>query len=92
MLALRAPALPRRTYNVTGERILTLGDLAGIVRQLLPEADIAIAPGPDPLDDRQAEFDTRAARCDLGFRPEISLEKGIEAYADWLRERLAAAE
>ncbi len=92
VLALRAPALPRRTYNVTGERILTLGDLAGIVRQLLPGADIVSEPGPDPLDDRQAEFDTRAARRDLDFRPEISLGKGIEACADWLRERVTATE
>ena len=91
VLALRAPTLPRRTYNVTGERILTLGDVAGIVRWLLPGADIAIEAGPDPLDDRQAEFDTRAARRDLGFRPEISLEKGIAAYADWLREHATAA-
>ena len=91
VLALRAPVLSRRTYNVTGERIVTLGELAGIVGKLLPAADIRVEPGPDPLDDRQAEFDTRAARRDLGFRPEITLEAGIERYADWLRARLQAA-
>ncbi len=88
VLALRAPALPRRTYTITGERFLTLGGLAGIVRQLLPGAAIALAPGPDPLDDLQAEFDTSAARRDLGFEPAIGLEQGIAGYADWLRARL----
>lgn len=88
VLALRAPVLSRRTYNVTGERIVTLGELAGIVGKLLPGADIRVEPGPDPLDDHQAEFATRAARRDLGFRPEITLEAGIESYAAWLRERL----
>ena len=50
-------------------------------------ADIALEPGPDPLDDCQERFDTGAARRDLGFQPEISLEQGIAAYADWLRAR-----
>lgn len=91
VLALDAPSLSRRTYNITGERILTLGELAGIVRELLPGADIEVKPGPDPMDDRQAEFDTRAARRDLGFLPQISLEAGIGNYVAWLRERLESA-
>lgn len=91
VLALDAPSLSRRTYNITGERILTLGELAGIVRELLPGADIEVEPGPDPMDNRQAEFDTRAARRDLGFHPQISLEAGVEDYVAWLRERLEPA-
>ena len=87
VLALQAPPLPRRVYTITGERHLTLGELAGIVRDLLPGADIALEPGPDPLDDDQAQFDTAAARRDLGFMPAISLEDGIRGYAEWLDAR-----
>ena len=87
VLALQTPPLPRRVYTITGERYLTLGELAGIVRNLLPGADIALEPGPDPLDDDQAQFDTAAARRDLGFIPAISLEDGISGYVEWLDAR-----
>jgi nucleoside-diphosphate-sugar epimerase len=83
-LAMDAPRLPRRSYNVTGGSYATLGEIAGIVTRVVPGADIEVAPGPDPVDDRQARFDIGAAARDLGYRPQIGLEEGIAAYADWL--------
>jgi len=86
--ALDAPALPRRSYTVTGGTWLTLGEVAAIVRRVLPNADIEIGPDPDPDDDRQAAFDITAAARDLGWQPQVPLEDGIISYADWLRERM----
>ncbi|WP_445504364.1 NAD-dependent epimerase/dehydratase family protein [Microvirga sp. G4-2] len=88
--ALRTPRLPRQTYNVTGGTYLTLGEIGDIVRRVLPQADIALGEGPDPVDDRQHRFDVSAVQRDLRFTPEISLEQGVRAYAAWLQNRAAA--
>lgn len=79
--------LPRRAYTITGGTYATLGEIAGIVAATFPGADIEVAPGPDPVDDRQARFDIAAAERDLGYRPEVTLEAGITSYATWLGGR-----
>jgi nucleoside-diphosphate-sugar epimerase len=88
--ALDAPALPRRSYNATGGTYCTLGEIAEIVMQVLPEARIIVDPRPDPDDDVQGRFDIRAAAADLDWRPEVPLEEGIRRYAAWLRQCLPA--
>jgi nucleoside-diphosphate-sugar epimerase len=88
--ALRTPNLPRQTYNVTGGTYLTLGEIGDIVRRVLPQAVIELGEGPDPVDDMQHRFDISAVERDLRFRPEISLEQGVRAYAAWLQSRTAA--
>jgi len=88
VLALDAEvAEPERAYNVTGEDRTTLDEVARIVAEVVPGADIELAPGPDPLDVEQGLFDTTAARRDLGFVPEIGLREGIVSYAAWLAAR-----
>ncbi|MDT8843584.1 NAD(P)-dependent oxidoreductase [Paraburkholderia fungorum] len=87
--ALDAPLLPRRTYNVTGGSRATLGEVAAVVRRVVPGADIELAPGPDPLDEHQERFDISAAVADLAYRPRFDLEAGIRAYAQWLAARAA---
>ncbi len=63
---------------------MTLGEVAGIVRRVLPSADIELARGPDPLDELQERFDISAAAADLGYRPRYDIEAGVRVYADWL--------
>lgn len=87
LLALDAKELPRRSYTINGGTYLTLGDVAAIVRKVLPSARIEMGPGGDPIDDVQARFDLSAAERDLGFRPRIGLEEGIRSYAEWLAAR-----
>jgi nucleoside-diphosphate-sugar epimerase len=84
------PNLPRNTYNVTGGSYLTFPEIADAVRAVLPSADISIAEGDDPVDDRQTQFDIGAAERDLGFSPRISLADGIRNYADWLGKQSAS--
>jgi nucleoside-diphosphate-sugar epimerase len=85
--ALDAKGFKRRTFTVTGGSYATLGEIAAMVKKLLPSADIELAPGADPLDDVQGRFDTSAAERELGFRPRIDLATGIKTYADWLKAR-----
>lgn len=83
------PNLPRDTYNVTGGSYLTFPEIADVVRTVLPSADISIAEGDDPVDDRQTRFDITAVQRDLGFSPRISLADGIRSYADWIGTKAA---
>lgn len=89
LLALDARALPRRSYTINGGTYMTLGELAGIVKKVLPQAKIEMGAGADPIDDVQARFDLSAAERDLGFKPRIGLEDGIRSYAAWMAERQA---
>lgn len=76
---------------VTGGTYVTLDKVAGIVQQILPQADIDLDIGPDPTDDIQQCFDTSARpRRDLNYRPAVSLEDGIRRYSAWLASRRAA--
>jgi nucleoside-diphosphate-sugar epimerase len=84
LLALDATGLKRRTYSVTGDSYLTLGQIADIIRKIVPGANIEVSPGPDPDDDVQEVFDISAARRDLGYAPQFSIEQGIKSYRDWL--------
>lgn len=84
MLALDAPELGQRAYTITGDSYLTLSEVAATVRKVLPQADIGMEAGRDPIDDVQARFDIAAAARDLGYRPRISLEDGVRSYAAWL--------
>lgn len=84
-LALDAPRLDHLVYNVSGGVKPTLGDVADIVRSCLPEADITLADGPDPVDNTLGRVDISRIGDELGFRPSVGLREGIAGYAGWLR-------
>lgn len=84
-------SLPRRIYTVTGSTYKTLGEIADIVRELFPQADIDLGSGSDPVDDIQYEFDISAAKRDLGYAPRYGLVAGIRDYAQWLAAHAAPA-
>jgi|SRR5579863_3392945 len=76
--------LPQRVYTATGGSYKTLGEIADIVRQILPQAVIEFGAGVDPDDDIQQEFDISAAKRDFGYLPRYDLHAGIREYANWL--------
>jgi UDP-glucose 4-epimerase len=78
--------LGQDVYNITGDRQVSLAQAADVVRALVPGADIRMGPGHIATLDRQGRQDLTAAARDLGYRPRWSLEDGVRAYADWLRE------
>lgn len=87
LAALRQGKLPRHEYFVTGGTWLTLGEIADVVREVVPWARIDIAAGADPVDDKQSRFDISAAARDFGYTPKVGLKDGIARYRDWLTSR-----
>jgi UDP-glucose 4-epimerase len=84
-LAATAPTPPQSVYNVSGGRRITVTETAQMLEKLLPDADYEIGPGLLPQWDHQGEYDLTASRRDLGYSPDWTLERGLEAQIDWIR-------
>ena len=72
-------------YAATGENLRTAGELAEIVRRIVPAADIEIGPGLSATDRLEIRYrgvlDIDNAREQLGYRPRFTqLEDGVEDY------------
>jgi nucleoside-diphosphate-sugar epimerase len=65
-------------YNITDGRRCLLDELANLVRERLPSAEIELANGPDPDDVVCGPLDISAAKTDLGWQPKINLPAGID--------------
>jgi UDP-glucuronate 4-epimerase len=80
------PQLDGQSINVSGGELLTMGEVAGIVSSLLPEAQIEFGEGPDPDDDDvQGPFALARAKDLLGYEPTVAMRDGIARYLDHLR-------
>lgn len=76
-------ALSRRVYNVCGSRA-TLREVADVVRELLPDADITVTDeGSNPW---MHAMEMDAARADFGYEPEYDLRSGVREYVNVVRE------
>ena len=72
-------------FNISGGTHVTMNEAARMIRKLIPQAKIEIGPGHWHLD-RQGPWSIAAAEKELGFRPEMPLERGIAEYAVWLEK------
>lgn len=88
LLALKAPAIKRRSYVVSGGTYKTIREVAEIVRSVVPTADIEVENGSDPIDDVQGKLDISAVERDFGYHSKYSLEEGIRIYLAWLKVEL----
>ena len=95
--ALDAPAVrvkDRIFYAATGEPLRTAGEVADIVRRLIPLADIEIGPGLSDADRLEIRYrgvlSIQSAREQLGYVPKYArLEDGIANYIEWYKRYLS---
>lgn len=73
-----------RAFNITSGTRLNFGDIAEVVRQVLPTAQIKLGDDVDEEDQVHAQFDIAGASKFLGWTPRLSFKDGVKAYADWL--------
>lgn len=76
--------LRQRVFNVTAGEQERYAEVAARVRELYSHADIRIGAGGIDILDANAQFDIRAAREQLGYRPQYLLGDGLATYAQWL--------
>ncbi len=80
--ALDAARPSHHTYNVTSGEVLTMPDLARLVRSITPAADIRLVAGVDDAPEVQADFDLTRIEDDLQWRPQFSMERGFRTYLE----------
>lgn len=90
--ALHAPrwtAGEQRVINVASGRARTAAEVARIVRDAIPGADIEVGDGLTPLEEQnvkmRASLDVSAAKRLLDWSPKWQLEAGISEYAEAFR-------
>ena len=93
--ALTAPpwkAREQRVINIASGNARTASEVAQIVRDTIPGADIEIGDDLTPLEEQNVKMrtslDIAAARRILNWSPQWPLEKGIAEYAETFRRHL----
>jgi nucleoside-diphosphate-sugar epimerase len=84
-----APRLRFDIYHLGSGINYTVQQAANAVRGAVPGAAIDLGPGTEPWTEFTAIRGPLAGSRlheDTGFRPAYSLEAGVGAYADWMRE------
>jgi nucleoside-diphosphate-sugar epimerase len=93
LAAYEAPLLRHPVYHLGWGRNFSTGEVADAVRKAVPGAAIGIGPGTAPWTDHTRMRGPLAGsrlRDDTGFRPQLDLERGIAAFAEWMREHREA--
>ena len=84
-----APALAQRVFNIGSGAMHSAAEVAGAVREIIPGADIEIGAGLSEMEqnDMRARgmLDLSAARQQLKYEPQFSLEAGIRDYVEMFR-------
>ena len=76
--------VPGRVYNIGGGSRVSINQLFEILERVSGKRLDVRREGVQKGDMRDTFADTSLARADLGFRPAVSLEQGVEAEYRWL--------
>src|SRR5690606_41006781 len=79
--AVGADCIRKPAYTIAADRGVTMGELAQLVRTIVPGPPVFVGETQDPLSDPQGPYDLDAAAADLGWRGRMSLPEGIRSYA-----------
>lgn len=91
--ALDCPAHPCDAYHVASDSAPSLGEIAEVVRELVPGAEITVGPGPyrhggDVAMPRKGALDCSRAQAAFGYRPKFDIRAGLAATLDAHRAQL----
>jgi UDP-glucose 4-epimerase len=90
LLAMDAPEVTGKVFNVACGRKVTLNELVAELQELIgSDADTIYAPAR-PGDVRHSLADLTRARAELGYEPEVALREGLGRTIDHYREQREA--
>ena len=84
IVAALAPEAAGRTYNLSGDEIVTILEIAEAVQENVDTCEIEHTP-PRPGDFPGKEISNRRALEELGWKAETSFKDGVRKYVEWVR-------
>ncbi len=84
LLAIDAPGVTGRVYNIACGQRISLNDLIGQLQSILGTSIEPIRTAPRAGDVKHSMADISRARGDLGYEPSIGLREGLERTVDAL--------
>lgn len=84
IVASLAPAAAGRTYNLSGDEVVTILEIAERVQENTDGCEIVHTP-PRPGDFPGKEISNRRALEEIGWRAETSFREGVRRYVEWVR-------
>lgn len=84
IVAALAPAAAGRTYNLSGDEVVTILEIAERVQENTDDCEIVHTP-PRPGDFPGKTISNRRALAELGWRAETSFKEGVRRYVEWVR-------
>lgn len=91
LLAATAPGVGGRVYNVACGGRISLLELVARLNGLLGTDIVPIHEAPRPGDVKHSEADISRARAELGYRPIIDIEEGLQRCIAWYSEEMREA-
>ncbi len=84
IVAALAPAAAGRTYNLSGDEVVTILEIAERVQENTDGCEIVHTP-PRPGDFPGKAISNERALEELGWRAETSFRDGVRRYVEWVR-------
>jgi UDP-glucose 4-epimerase len=78
------PAAANRTYNLSGDEVVTILEIAETVQELTGGCEIVHTP-PRPGDFPGKEISNARALEELGWKAQTSFREGVRKYVEWVR-------
>jgi UDP-glucose 4-epimerase len=84
IVAALAPEAANRTYNLSGDEVVTILEIAETVQEMTGGCEIVHTP-PRPGDFPGKEISNERALKELGWKAGTSFREGVRKYVEWVR-------
>jgi UDP-glucose 4-epimerase len=84
IVASLAPEAAGRTYNLSGDEVVTILEIAERVQENTDNCEIVHTP-PRPGDFPGKEISNQRALDEIGWKAETSFREGVRRYVEWVR-------
>ena len=84
IVAALAPAAANRTYNLSGDEVVTILEIAETVQEMTGGCEIVHTP-PRPGDFPGKQISNERALKELGWKAGTSFREGVRKYVEWVR-------
>ena len=84
IVAALAPPAAGRTYNLSGDEVVTILEIAETVQEMTGGCEIVHTP-PRPGDFPGKQISNHRALEEIGWKAETSFREGVRRYVEWVR-------